>query len=66
MRWNKQPDNVTTKEIIRLFERGLTRKQVSEITGWSENHCYQTWLNCRPGELTPRQKNTAALEKYGL
>lgn len=64
MRWNNVPDHATTREIIRLFEKGLTRRQVSEITGWTENHCFQTWLNCRPGELTPRMKLVKEMGKW--
>ena len=64
MRYNQQPDHATTKEIIRLFERGLTRRQISEITGWTEAHCYQCWLNCRPGEPTPRMKLVKEMGKW--
>lgn len=66
MRYNQQPDHTTTKEIIRLFEKGLTRRQISEMTGWTEAHCYQCWINYRPGEPTPRMKRTSVLEEYGI
>lgn len=64
MRWNKLLDHATKKEIIRLFERGLTRSQIAETTGWNDALCYQCWLNCRPGEPTPRQKRVEEAGKW--
>lgn len=55
----------TESRIVRLLERGYTRRQASDMTRWSEEHIYNTWLRLRPNTPTARQAMVLALEtKY--
>ena len=61
-----RPVHPDTKQVLRLFEQGLTREQVAARIGRRESApLYQLWINER-GTPTPRMMRTAELEKWGV